>query len=121
MDTSIDYLPIVILFVLAASFVVGTIILTHYLGPKRSTDEKLDNFESGIEQVGNARRPFSIKFYLVAILFVLFDVEVIFFYPYAVKFKELGWEGFAAVGTFVSLFLIMYIYARKKGAFNWEI
>lgn len=119
-NMTIDYLPILILFVLAAAFVVGTIILTHFLGPKRSTDEKLDNFESGIEQHGNARQPFAIKYYLVAILFVLFDVEVVFFYPYAVNFKELGWEGFAAVGTFIGLFLIMYVYARKKGAFKWE-
>lgn len=120
MNTSLDYIPILILFLLAAGFVVMTIIGTHFLGPKRSTDEKLDNFESGIEQVGNARRPFSIKYYLVAILFVLFDVEVIFFYPYAVNFKELGWEGFAAVATFVGLFLIMYLYVRKKGALDWE-
>lgn len=120
MDTSISYIPILILFVLAAGFVVGTIVLTHYLGPKRGTDEKLDNFESGIEQVGNARRPFSIKYYLVAILFVLFDVEVIFFYPYAVNFKELGWEGFAAVSVFIGLFMVMYLYVRMKGALKWE-
>lgn len=120
METSFNYLSIFVLFLLAAGFVVGTIVITHFLGPKRSTDEKLDNFESGIEQVGNARRPFSIKYYLVAILFVLFDVEVIFFYPYAVNFKELGWEGFAAITTFVGLFLIMYLYVRKKGALKWE-
>lgn len=120
METSISYLPILILFILAFGFVGGTIVLTHFLGPKRGTDEKLDNFESGIEQVGNARRPFSIKFYLVAILFVLFDVEVVFFYPYAVKFKELGWEGFAAVSLFIAMFLIMYVYVRKKGALKWE-
>jgi NADH-quinone oxidoreductase subunit A len=120
MDTSFDYIPILVLFILAAGFVVGTIIATHLLGPKRGTDEKLDNFESGIDQVGNARKPFAIKYYLVAILFVLFDVEVIFFYPYAVNFKELGWEGFAAVSTFIGLFFIMYLYVRKKGALDWE-
>lgn len=120
MDTSISYLPILILFVLAFGFVGGTIIITHLLGPKRPTDEKLENFESGIEQVGNARSPFSIKFYLVAILFVLFDVEVVFFYPYALKIKELGWEGFAAISIFISMFLVMYIYVRKKGALKWE-
>lgn len=115
-----DYLSVLILFILAAGFVVGTIVLTHFLGPKRSTDEKLDNFESGVEQFGNARRPFSVKYYLVAILFVLFDVEVIFFYPYVVNFKKLGWEGFAAVTLFIGLFLVMYIYVRKKGALKWE-
>ena len=117
---TLDYIPILVLFLLAAGFVVGTIVATHFLGPNRSTAEKLDNFESGIEQIGNARKPFSIKYYLVAILFVLFDVEVIFFYPYAVNFKSLGWEGFAAVATFVGLFLIMYLYVRKKGALDWE-
>ncbi|MFA5618666.1 MAG: NADH-quinone oxidoreductase subunit A [Weeksellaceae bacterium] len=115
-----SYISVIILFLLAAGFVVGTIIITHFLGPKRKTDEKLDNFESGVKQYGNARRPFAIKYYLVAILFVLFDVEVVFFYPYAVNFKELGWEGFAAVATFVGLFMVMYIYVRKKGAFDWE-
>ncbi len=120
MDTSFDYLPILILFVLAAGFVVGTIIITHMLGPKRQTKDKLENFESGIEQHGNARQPFAVKYYLVAILFVLFDVEVVFFYPYAVNFKELGWEGFAAVGMFVSLFLSGFIYIYKKGGLKWE-
>lgn len=120
MDTTFDYLPILILFTLAAGFVVGTIIITHMLGPKRKTKDKLENFESGIKQYGNARQPFAIKYYLVAILFVLFDVEVVFFYPYAVNFRELGWAGFAAVCIFVAMFLIMYIYARKKGAFEWE-
>lgn len=120
MDNTVDYLPVVILILLAAGFVGGTIVLTHYLGPKRPTDEKLDNFESGIKQYGNARRPFAIKYYLVAILFVLFDVEVVFFYPYAVRFRELGWKGFWAVALFVGLFFVMYIYMRKKGALNWE-
>lgn len=120
METSYSYFPILILFLVAFGFVVFTIIGTHFLGPSRKTDEKLENFESGIEQVGNARQPFAIKYFLVAILFVLFDVEVIFFYPYAANFRELGWEGFAAIATFVGLFMIMYTYARKKGALNWE-
>ncbi|CAG0909136.1 unnamed protein product, partial [Darwinula stevensoni] len=78
-----------------------TIWVTHLLGPSRKTKQKLQNFESGIEQVGNARQPLAIKYYLIAILFVLFDVEIIFFYPYAVNFKELGWYGFTAILTFV--------------------
>ncbi|OFM84728.1 MULTISPECIES: NADH-quinone oxidoreductase subunit A [Weeksella] len=120
METSYSYIPILILFLVAAGFVGFTIVATHFLGPSRKTDEKLENFESGIEKVGNARQPFAIKYFLVAILFVLFDVEVIFFYPYAANFKALGWEGFAAVVTFIGLFLVMYMYARKKGAFRWE-
>ena len=94
--------------------------VTHWLGPKRRTSDKLANFESGIESVGNARQPMAIKYFLVAILFVLFDVEVIFFYPYAVNFKELGWDGFFAVMMFVAFFLAGFIYIVKKKALQWE-
>jgi NADH-quinone oxidoreductase subunit A len=94
--------------------------VTHLLGPLRKTADKLQNFESGIESVGNARQPMAIKYFLVAILFVLFDVEVIFFYPYAVNFRELGWAGFSAVLLFVAFFLVGFIYIIKKGALNWE-
>ncbi len=94
--------------------------LSHVLGPKRNTSDKLQNFESGIEAVGNARQPMAVKYFLVAILFVLFDVEIIFFYPYAVNFRELGWNGFGAVGMFVGFFPIGFYYIIKKGALNWE-
>lgn len=94
--------------------------LTHYFGPKRKTSDKLQNFESGIEIKGNARQPMAIKYFLVAILFVLFDVEVIFFYPYAVNFRELGWHGFLAVLLFVGLFVAGLIYIFRKGALDWE-
>src|SRR6476659_8668824 len=89
--TSADYVPIGIQVIFAAGFVVTMMVATHLLGPKRHTAEKLENFTSGIESHGNARQPLAIKYFLVAILFVLFDVEVIFFYPYAVNFKGLGW------------------------------
>lgn len=119
-NTSINYLPIVIQLVVAIGFVVFMMSVTHLLGPKRRTSDKLANFESGIESVGNARQPMAIKYFLVAILFVLFDVEVIFFYPYAVNFKALGKEGFLAVLMFVAFFLIGFIYIRKRGALDWE-
>ncbi|HZF66340.1 MAG TPA: NADH-quinone oxidoreductase subunit A, partial [Chitinophagaceae bacterium] len=77
-------------------------------------------FSSGIETHGDARQPMAIKYFLVAILFVLFDVEVIFFYPYAVNFRELGWSGFWAVLMFVGFFLCGFIYIIKKGALQWE-
>jgi NADH-quinone oxidoreductase subunit A len=115
-----DYLPIAIQLLFAGAFVFAILGITHLLGPKRSTDEKLRNFESGIEAVGNARQPMAIKYFLIAILFVLFDVEVIFFYPYAVNFRELGWAGFGAVLLFVAFFLIGFIYIIKKGALQWE-
>ena len=115
-----DYLPIVLTFLVAAGFVVTTMVVTHILGPNRKSKIKLNTFECGIESKGNARMPFSIKYFLVAILFVLFDVEVIFFYPYAVNFKELGWEGFYAVLMFVAFFLCGFTYIIKKGALKWE-
>ncbi len=96
------------------------LIVTHLLGPKRKTKDKLAGFASGIADHGEARQPVAIKYFLVAILFVLFDVEIIFFYPYAVKFKALGWSGFWAVFMFVSFIFCGFIYILKKGALNWE-
>jgi NADH-quinone oxidoreductase subunit A len=90
------------------------------LGPNRKTAKREDNFECGIENQGNARFPVSVKYFLSAILFVLFDVEVIFFYPYAVNFKEMGWSGFGAVVAFVGFFLMGFIYVWKRGALEWE-
>lgn len=119
-SNSIDYLPILLQLVFAVVLVGAIILATSMLGPKRQTADKLVNFESGIESKGNARQPMAIKYFLVAILFVLFDVEVIFFYPYAVNFHELGWPGFIAVAMFVGLFICGLIYVIKKGALRWE-
>ena len=112
--TSADYAPIGIQIIFAAGFVATIMLVTHLIGPKRKTADKLENFASGIESHGNARQPISIKYFLVAILFVLFDVEVIFFYPYAVNFKVLGWSGFIEVVLFVAFFLIGFIYIIKR-------
>lgn len=119
-NNAVTYFPIAVQLLFAAGFVFTVLAVTHLLGPKRRTDEKLRNFESGIEGVGNARQPMAIKYFLVAILFVLFDVEVIFFYPYAVNFRELGWAGFGAVLMFVAFFLVGFVYIIKKGALQWE-
>ena len=118
--TSSDYAPIGIQLIFAAGFVATMMIATHLIGPKRKTAAKLENFASGIESHGNARQPLAIKYFLVAILFVLFDVEVIFFYPYAINFKQLGWHGFVEVLLFVGFFLVGFIYIIKKGALKWE-
>lgn len=119
-NNAVNYLPIGIQLVFAIGLIATIMILSNYLGPKRKTADKLQNFESGIDIKGNARQPMAIKYFLVAILFVLFDVEVIFFYPYAVNFKELGWNGFIAVVVFVSLFIAGLVYIFKKGALKWE-
>ena len=119
-NNAANYLPIGLQMLFAAGLIATIIILSNYLGPKRATADKLQNFESGIEIKGNARQPMAVKYFLVAILFVLFDVEVIFFYPYAVNFRELGWSGFVAVLIFVTLFITGLVYIFKKGALKWE-
>ncbi len=119
-NTPFNYFPIALQLVIAIGFIIVMMGATHLLGPKRKTNDKLINFESGIPSVGNARQPMGIKYFLVAILFVLFDVEVIFFYPYAVNFRFLGPEGFKAVVLFVGFFLCGFIYIVKKGALEWE-
>lgn len=119
-NNSSNYLPIVVQFLFAAGLLAVLFYASDLLGPKRKSAEKLQNFEGGIEVKGNARQPMAVKYFLIAILFVLFDVEVIFFYPYAVNFRELGWQGFAAVCIFVSLFICGLIYIFKKGALRWE-
>lgn len=115
-----SYIPLMMQFALAGIVVLVLMFLTHTLGPKRRTADKLINFESGVEQIGNARKPMGVKYFVVAILFVLFDVEVIFFYPYAVNFKNLGTDGFLAVLMFVVLFVCGFFYVIKKGALKWE-
>lgn len=115
-----DYFPIIITFLVALGFVATTLVATHWLGPKRKTDKKLESFECGIEVQGNARVPFSVKYFLVAILFVLFDVEVIFMYPWAVNFKDGNWVYFAEMISFVVFLMIGFYYVIKKGALKWE-
>jgi NADH-quinone oxidoreductase subunit A len=119
-NSTANYLPIGIQLVFAIVVLSIIIFATNVLGPKRKTTDKLVNFESGIEQQGNARKPIAVKYFLVAILFVLFDVEVIFFYPYAVNFRALGWEGFLAICMFVGFFIAGFFYIIKKGGLDWE-
>lgn len=116
----VNFLPIIFQMVVAVGFVVVTMFFTHKLGPKRVTSDKLTPFESGIEVIGNARTPMSIKYFLVAILFVLFDVEVIFMYPWAVNFKALGQEGMIEMFIFMGTLLLGFIYVIKKGALDWD-
>lgn len=119
-STQLDYLPIIMQALLAIGFVAGTIVISGKLGPKRTSEVKNINFECGIESLGNARVPFSVKYFLVAILFVLFDVEVIFLYPWAINFQELGMEGLAKMMVFMFLLLVGFFYIIKKKALVWE-
>ncbi len=118
-----DYFPLLVQSTVALGFVVVTMIASHYIGGKRKkfhTLRKDQNFECGIEVKGNARFPFSVKYFLIAILFVLFDVEIIFFYPWAINFKDFGWEGFWEMLLFLGFLLFGFWYIIKKGALNWE-
>src|SRR5512137_1314143 len=120
---SSDYIPILIQSVVAFGFVALTMTVTHYIGGKRKrihTLRKEENFECGIEVKGNARFPFSVQYFLIAILFVLFDVEIIFFYPWAINFKELGWGGFIEMFIFLSFLLFGFYYIIQKGALEWR-
>lgn len=115
-----DYFPILFQMLVALAFVVVTMLVSHKIGPKRKTEDKLTPFESGIEVIGNARQPFAIKYFLVAILFVLFDVEVVFMYPWAVNFYALGQEGLAEMFVFMGTLLLGFIYILKKKALDWN-
>lgn len=116
----ISYFAIFIQLLVAVGFVVAVMLLTHIVGPKRKTKLKQENTEAGIKVIGNARLPFNIKYFVVAILFVLFDVEIIFLYPWAVNFKALGTTGFIEMIIFISTLLIGFFYIIKKGGLKWE-
>ena len=117
------YIPVLILMAVGATVGGVILILSHLLGPKIPTPRKNTPFECGVPPVGDARHRFSVRFYLVAILFLLFDVEGIFFFPWAVVFKKyLSINSFILVemGFFVGILLVGYIYVLKKGALEWE-
>jgi NADH-quinone oxidoreductase subunit A len=121
--TASDYLPILLQFFVVLGFVVVVMTTTHIIGGKRKrirTLRKDENFECGIEIKGNARFPFTVRYFLIAILFVLFDVEVIFLYPWAVNFKEMDWSGFGDMIVFLFLFMFGFYYITKKGALEWD-
>ncbi len=115
-----QFAPIAVLLIL--SLVVGFIILviSRLFGPFRPTTRKTAPYESGMKPIGPARRRYSVKFYLVAVLFILFDIEVIFFLPWAVVFRDLGLYGLITMGVFVVILTIGLIYEYKVGALEWE-
>jgi NADH-quinone oxidoreductase subunit A len=114
------YLPLFIMFLVAAAICAGMFLGGQLLGPKNPTPEKLMPYECGNDTQGAGGVRMSVKFYLTAILFVVFDVEVVFIYPWAVLFKGLGWYGFASMVVFIAALLIALVYCWKKGALEWE-
>ncbi len=115
-----DFLPIFVQLLAALAFILATMFATHALGPKRHSAKKDDTFECGIESIGDARTPISVKYFLVAILFVLFDIEIVFMYPWAVNFRALSWNGFYDMLVFMGLLLAGFVYVIKKGILKWE-
>jgi NADH-quinone oxidoreductase subunit A len=120
LSTPVDYIPILLQLAVAIGFVAFTLLVISLAGPKVRGEQKDIAFECGIPSEGNARLPFSIKYFLVAILFVLFDVEVIFLYPWAVNFKNLGVAGLVEMMLFIFFFLFGFYYIVKRGALKWE-
>jgi NADH-quinone oxidoreductase subunit A len=114
------FLPIFIMIALGVAFAAGSVVLSLFLGPRKPTPEKMAPYECGMPPVGDARERQSVKFYLVAMIFLLFDIEVAFLYPWAVAFRDLGMMGFVQVLTFFTLLLIGYVYVWRKGAFDWS-
>jgi len=116
----LNYLPILVMFLVALFIAVFVIVVSGLLGPKRPSRRKLMPYESGMEPIGPAQRRFPIKFNLVAMIFILFDIEVIFFFPYALVYKKLGMFGLLEMGVFMLILLIGFIYIWKRGALEWD-
>jgi NADH-quinone oxidoreductase subunit A len=115
-----DYIPIAILFILAAAVAALLIGIGVIFGPRRKSFRKQSPYESGMMPIGPGTRRMNVRYYLVAVLFILFDVEIIFFYPWAVNFRALGMFGFVEMLIFVGILLVGYVYVWKKGAFEWD-
>jgi NADH-quinone oxidoreductase subunit A len=117
---SASYLPILILFGVSIVNAVGMLVATHILNPRRPTAEKDMPYESGMVPLGDTRTRFSVKFYMVAISFIIFDLEAIFLIPWAVEMRTLGWEGFIAASIFVVILVVGFAYEWLKGGLDWE-
>ena len=115
-----DFVPILMQVAFSVVFVFATIFISNFLGPKHRSLKKNQNFECGVDSIGDARTPFAVKYFLVAILFVLFDIEIIFMYPWAINFKAIGISGLLKMGGFISLLLVGYLYIVKRKALEWE-
>ena len=114
------YIPLLLLFVVGAVLTVTVFAATSFLGPKNPTPEKMIPYECGSESSGAANVKMSVKFYLTAILFVVFDIEAVLIYPWTTQFRELGWTGLATMASFLALIVVALVYVWKKGALEWE-
>jgi NADH-quinone oxidoreductase subunit A len=114
------YFPVVVVILLAGGLAFVMSWLAYVLGPKRKTARKLAPFECGSESVGSAHERFGVKFYVVALLFIVFDVEAVFLYPWAINFRGLGWFGLISMGIFVFTLVVGLVYVWRKGALEWS-
>ncbi|MCB2224314.1 MAG: NADH-quinone oxidoreductase subunit A [Actinobacteria bacterium] len=117
----VDYLPIAIMFALALVFAVVSLLLSRLIAPHDPTPEKLEPYECGIVPLQDPVQRFPVRFYLVAMLFVIFDIEIVFLFAWAVQFEALGWPGTIAVGVFTLLLVETLVYAWRRGALDWNI
>ena len=115
-----EYIPVLIMLLLAAATAVGMIVATTLIGPKKEFADKMEPFECGESPIVSPRQRFSVKFYLVALFFVIFDIEAVFVYPWAVLFRDLGLFGFIEMMIFISILAIGLIYVWRRGALEWE-
>jgi NADH-quinone oxidoreductase subunit A len=115
------WLSILIMIALGAGFALISVVLSNLVGPRKPTPEKLAPYECGVPPVGDSRERQSVQFYLVAMIFLLFDIEIAFLYPWALALRDLGWAGFFQVVLFMVLLLFGYIYVWRKGALNWGL
>lgn len=115
-----NYWPIGLLFIIVAGFAAASLTLSRLLSPHRPNPVKVETYESGVEPIGEAQQRFDIRYYTIAMLFVLFDIETVFLYPWAVVYKAIGWYGFVEMILFIVLLLIAYAYAWRKGALDWN-
>jgi NADH-quinone oxidoreductase subunit A len=115
-----EYVPVVIMIFLAAATAIGMLVATALIGPKKIFADKMEPFECGESPIVSPKLRFSVKFYLVALFFVIFDIEAVFVYPWAVIFKDLGMFGFVEMMIFISILAIGLIYVWKRGALEWE-
>ncbi len=114
------YVPILILFGVSLANAVGMVVLSHLVSPLRPTPAKLDPYESGMVPLGDTRERFSVKFYMVAILFIVFDIETVFLIPWGVLFRQLGVFGFVEMLIFIGVLLVGFAYVWRKGALEWD-
>ncbi len=114
------YAPIVVFIAIGAAFGVGTLVLSFVVHPRIFSSEKLSAYECGSEPISDARMPFPVRYYIIAMLFVIFDVELVFLYPWAVAFDKIGLFGLIEMIIFIALFVAGYAYAWRKGALEWD-